>query len=340
MMNDNDRQNIEIAIDDAIETVACNEFKRLVSGLRSHDMDDLIYLVGSIQKSLRALKDLERGRLPDYNDWDSVFYLSWYQPGQINLANNLLNRIHGCAKAVDVFGLCNGKTHFIDYGCGSLAMMFALSIHAADFIAQDRTPYDVEIDCIDISPAMMRLGQKTWNKFLDIMNKRHQDHPICVFLENVDFHSHLRVTTLTKQSSDTPSYLSAFHCAYEDNVDHVNFDLSFLIREYNPMGVFLTTNWKKEEVLNRVSPINDYDCYKSMSLEVTPPLFSGELIKTTKLRQKLSSRVQELLSDCDVTGIELPFLRNFLDPPVTWNYPQYVDQVYIRQDDSDDDLPF
>ena len=47
-----------------------------------------------MDKALRSLKELQQGRKADYgNEWVAIFYLTWYQPRQIQLAYAALREL-------------------------------------------------------------------------------------------------------------------------------------------------------------------------------------------------------------------------------------------------------
>ena len=63
----------------AILRVAEIEYRRLSSGLAPEQA------AARVEAALEAMAGLRDGVPPDYNEWDALFYLTWYQPRQINL---------------------------------------------------------------------------------------------------------------------------------------------------------------------------------------------------------------------------------------------------------------
>ena len=106
-----------------------------------------------------ALKELGKlsansGEVPRYGSWEAPFYVTWYQPRQINLIYRSLHDY------VDYFSQRNRRLHFIDYGCGALSLNFA--VVALLLVRQD---LDIRIHAIDSSGPMLEIGRKIWAYF-------------------------------------------------------------------------------------------------------------------------------------------------------------------------------
>ena len=105
-----DQQAVTDALSEAITTVAQNELDELTVGLTSSQK------AHQIGNALTELEKLSRGTgIPDYNDpWVALFYVTWYQPRQINIAYSMLksyldlNRMSEWAKSA-----------FADHACAS-----------------------------------------------------------------------------------------------------------------------------------------------------------------------------------------------------------------------------
>ena len=70
------------------------------------------------------------GEEPEYNEWDALFYVTWYQPRQINLALAILQKLYEDARK---WLGSDFPLHIIDVGCGAfLAVQFAMAILAAE----------------------------------------------------------------------------------------------------------------------------------------------------------------------------------------------------------------
>ena len=76
------------AIDGAITKVAETESQRLSAGMGEDA------LTNKVHATLDSFRGLRRGIPPDYSDpWVALFYLTWFQPGQIQLAHDLIDRM-------------------------------------------------------------------------------------------------------------------------------------------------------------------------------------------------------------------------------------------------------
>ena len=360
-MTDSYRQQIQAAIDDAISVVAQEQWFRLAGNMQS--VDDRVYAAWSVQKSFESLGRLKQDRgIPDYDEWDALFYLTWYQPEQIHLAYDLLKRFEvnwAIEKKSgwngDVFGFRNGNVRILDYGCGALAMKFAISLVATDAITKGVRISNICIDSIDRSPAMIRIGQRVWYTFADIIRHRDQDNPICSIIDRTVNNCHINYDTLKESVPDVPCFITAIHCSYTENAKETKSVLAKLTDRYNPVGVFLTNYWSRSDVLFDVSPGEDDQRYELVNMirKNHNPCFIGELEKTMKWRTTLLDRLlgqEKLLVDKDV---DFGLLRNYLRSYVKWNIKKYATLVYIRRDvevcpfnpiqvlpKSIDDLPF
>ena len=67
------------AFDEALADVAKKEYRRLREGLHGCTR------ASRIDGALESLELLQGGQEPLYHDWDSLFYVTWYQPRQVHL---------------------------------------------------------------------------------------------------------------------------------------------------------------------------------------------------------------------------------------------------------------
>ncbi len=132
--------------------VASEKYKRLSEELSLIAMPRIT----DCALTLRQLKGLQSGVMPNYDQWVAPFYLSWYQPGQINLAYSMITAI---ANAKGVFTE-TGKLHVVDFGSGVLAMQFEVALAAADAIRDEQTIDEILIDSLDSITAMINIGMK------------------------------------------------------------------------------------------------------------------------------------------------------------------------------------
>ena len=144
------------ALDQSTAAVAEAEFERLSDGMSKGDV------AANIRHGLAELEKLQSGRSPDYdNRWVALFYLTWYQPGQIGLCRQLIKRLPQIARPQRD----NPRLHVVDFGCGALAMQLAIAWAAADVPAHRRFRESIWIDSYDIAYNMVRLGHDLWEAF-------------------------------------------------------------------------------------------------------------------------------------------------------------------------------
>ncbi len=147
MADDQFMQSALEALDKAIARVAKAEFDRLRDGLETPAV------ACKIHDALCSMSRLRSDRQPDYDEWDSLFYISWYQPRQVHLAYAILRELH---KGKSVHGL-----RVVDVGCGAGAVQMAAALMAAESL-RDLSDCDIAVDGIEPGRAMRRLGEELW----------------------------------------------------------------------------------------------------------------------------------------------------------------------------------
>ena len=340
-MDCEEKQHVQNVIDNAIARIAFEQWKRLAGIVR--DTDDRFYALFSVEKALDSLRRLQSDGIPDYNDWDALFYLTWFQPNQINIAYEVLSELEnslsredelGCGWNGNLFGLYDGKLRIVDFGCGALAMVFAIAIVATNALAKGSKVTSITVDCIDNSPAMVRIGQKAWYRFVEFLKTRHPDHPMCNIFSSIELHLHNHIYSLQDSPTQVPCFVTAIHCAYSDNVEDVAHDMSVILDRVKPVAVFLTSHSKKEEVLDKLSlgiENKDYDPIEL--LDRVDPIFRGKLPETTKWRKELSRHLLKPDEWLTKSGVNRGFIRDYLSSwSVKWTSPKgYTSHVYLRK---------
>ena len=135
------------ALDEAIAAVARREYDRLTSR-GSLDKCQCQERVKAAFDSLDRLQSPHRK--PDYEDWDSLFYLAWHQPRQVHLAYSVFRCFWE-----------SGRLRVIDVACGAWALRMALAILGAERV-QGSLDGRVAVHGIDSSASMRRLGEELW----------------------------------------------------------------------------------------------------------------------------------------------------------------------------------
>ena len=156
----NKRALTRLVFDEAIATVAEQEFNRL-----RRITTDNAQVAENVKAALDSLVNLQYGVEPEYNEWEALFYVTWYQPYQINLALTVLQKVYEDARQHLGPDL---PLHIIDVGCGALAVQFAMAILAAEYRQEDSK---VIINGIDPSDPMKKIGETLWLEFWSISKR-------------------------------------------------------------------------------------------------------------------------------------------------------------------------
>ena len=260
---------------------------------------------------------------------------AWHQPKRINLAYTVLRALRGNGvKGGDIFGIANGRAHFVDYGCGALAMQFAIAIAAAGSIWRGRELREIRIDSYDPMRKMTRIGQCIWDEFARLMKLHYPKHPICEVFDLIQWKTHTELDTLP-EATDAARFLSAIDAVYETTKNQVKDDLESLVSKYAPAGFLFATRESKRSLLSGASPIGRGDGYKRASIPNPKARFAGELDALTKMRRSLCDLLldeRKLPLNMNITEIDRGFVRDSLSKPVEWQYPNPAIVLYTRRD--------
>lgn len=220
---------LQNALDRAITKVARGEFNRLRKKLSRFDTAQ------EVEDALKSLDRLRRGDMPEYDAWDALFYVTWYQPSQINLAYSIMTEMQDKDVTLD------DKLHIVDFGCGALAMQFAVALAIADALEQGQSVSKIRIELIDDSEHMVRLGKKIWRQFQIEVNK---ESSLSHLAEACKIIKHRRNTSASvkRQEWANTCWVSAIHAVYEENKVAVKQELDILVNNLNPDVCFTTTN--------------------------------------------------------------------------------------------------
>ena len=366
-MNNNHIQTIQIAFDEAIAKVAEDQWSILTDSLK--EPCARTRAAEAVYESLCSLDQLSKDMIPRYNNWDALFYLTWYQPRQINLVYSLLSKV-GTSKSsdetislkLDLFVSGYGSVRIIDFGCGCLATMFAVALAATDTNELGEEVPEIVIDCIDTSQEMMDIGIKTWTLFRDTIRRIDRHHPVCNIFDKISpkMVPYSYNSTPCPSANEVPCLISAIHCVYNQTICETKSALISHINHLNPVAVLLTTHSSKVSLLDIVFPHGSFQNYYSRGAsgnEINLRFKSSYLDKTSKWRGIINSRLGEDLYR--VSRFELygnSYLRG-LDPTryltnnVNWWKNDFCYKVLLKKDiykkrgvkddsEFDDDLPF
>ena len=127
----------------------------------------------NIIRTLRAFRDLQSGCMPKYDEWDALYYAVWYQPSHINMAYSVIQKI---PSHVNPLLGGKGELYVRDFGCGQLAMQFALLITASETFERCGSCPTITMESSDPCRSMTDIGWKIWRTFTDEIS-RIKDYP-------------------------------------------------------------------------------------------------------------------------------------------------------------------
>ena len=301
-------QTVARVLDKVITTVAEREFNRLTRDLNN------VQVLAKISKALCSLRRLQAGNIPDYDEWDALFY-HWYQPSHINLAYS----------TIEWANELSDQLHIVDFGCGALAMQFGVVLAAANAIEREQAITKIKIDSIDTSQAMVNIGQKMWEQLkreigkdpnLGYLGRAYEViHPTYkVIPETIIKISDIEQVGFAQNSN---FWISAIHTVYDDNKDIVQQSLKSLVDRLNPDVCFASTHSSRENLLSEVWPFAD-NTYYGICPNYVQTQFYGELEKITQWRRRLNSK--------------LPKIHNYLNNAVTWKWRPSTIWIYTRRE--------
>ena len=308
------RDNLELTqlvapiLDEAIATVAEQEFDRL----RRAASDDA-QVAENAAEAVKSLALMQYGRQPAFNEWDALFYITDYQPGQINFALQVLEGMiqetpEGLGRDV--------PHHIIDVGCGALAVQFAAAILATSYKV-DGTEFLVK--GIETRTSMTNIGAILWNQFRALVDQcpelsdlSHACDALTKRAEVYDsYASFCRAEVSPSHADARPEcWLAALDPVFEANIDEIAVALQSVHERYSA-NVRLAACFELKLVI---------DCYvsdtglqsKGHRKEALP--FRGKLPITSNWREVLVAELSRLLQS--------PINRNvagLLEIPVIWS---------------------
>lgn len=303
MLRRNKLELVARTLDEAIKTTAEEEFNRL------YEITNNPTEVGeNIKAALDSLVRLQQGVEPEYNEWDALFYLTWYQPRQINLALYILQELYEDTR---IRLGSDFPLHIIDVGCGALAVQFAAGILAAEYQQEGN---DLTVNGIDPSQPMKKIGAALWLKFRSLLGE-HSDlsdlSRTCDYMTNncMLFDSHTSYCC----SEDDRSWINprlecwimAVHASYKSNWTGIKHALEALRDRYSPSAILITSHRSRWDVVQFVAGEEFHQ--QQLSPKVLP--LQGELSKVTEWRTDLIWRLP---------AYQINSVSSLLSNPVEW----------------------
>ena len=320
------------SLDKAIETVANSELERLAS--KSSDMQ----FVQAIHKTLASFAALRTGAMPKYGEWDALLYSTWYQSTHINLAYSAIQKV---PEKLNPLKTGNGQLYVNDFGCGELAMQFALVLAASDTLEKRKTYPQLIINSSDPCRAMTDIGWKIWRTFFrEIGNLKEYPelHALRQVCHDLRFDYPDDATAIR--------WLSLFHVAYKEVAVSVNEGLNSNVANSQPDVVLVT--FRQPDSEHAFSPTTAE--YRGETLSISGDSFElkGEFELATKFRNELF-KIFELRTKANSNGLtqeKIGLVKRYLTRhPTEWVTHLFEANgfIYTRSQanfDDIDDLPF
>ncbi len=297
-------RSIASAIDRTIQKVGETEYQRLSKDLTLSERKTKIRL------ALRSLDLLQSGEQPDYqNDWVALFYVLWYQPKQINLAYGMIKRLLSVRGNRSLILGPSGRLRVIDFGCGALAMQFAVALAVTDAIIDGQAIDSINIHSSDTSRPMIDLGVRLWEQFVV---ESSAIPPLNKALSLVEVQCSTSPPDLFREEAAGYEYwVSAIHALYDDNAAAIKRVLG-ATQTLSPIAMLISTHQSKHYMLQQVRPAKFRNCMSGTdSIEAPIP---GNAVQVSHWRRSLNSK----------TGLQ----HQYLDRNVAWQWPSEAWLIY------------
>lgn len=337
-----EKQAVMGALDRAIETVADREFDRLWKATPLSEIGK------RVEGALMSLRRLSQGLMPTYDEWDTLFYCTWYQPAQVNLvysiAQTMLYQRTPMARAEPAQSV--SRLRVVDFGCGALATQLGLALAWADARERGARLASVHIDLIDQSPAMMNLGRAIWEEFRQNVSRDPHLRVLAGICDVLDATFHISPQTLEEPADGEICWLSAFHTVYPQNQAEVKSQLAYIVSRVDPDIGIITTHSAKRQLAADVSPFNPRLYEESGSYGFAPQL-SGSVHRTTGWREGIMASIDTMRYDGVLDdNFDWGLVENYLSRGVSWMWRPAACLIYtyvvknLAPSGDLDDLPF
>ena len=320
-MDERTKNSLTDAFDAAIAETATEEFLRLSRGR------DAAEVAKKIHGSLDSLYNgLQSGDMPEYDEWDALFYLLWYQPFHINLAYNLASmQLKRYANQIQE----SGGLEVYDFGCGALAMQFGLALAISHTPGADQFAPSLTVTSSDVSKPMLLIGRKLWDKFKrKITIGGYQGisrvQKVCSALKSTydsgwtETPTWVCYSSLSKHDSmfKGNQWLTIMHTAYEDIHTEVTEVLNEWVSKENPSCIFVTAH--PQSMQWAYSPKDS--SYKRCRIIIGKEAFAfqGTLEETTAFRKGIFKKYFMNATN-ELPDANIDFARKYLtNLPTGW----------------------
>jgi len=269
-------------LDALIAELAESEWGRLSDGLNpAQKASRVSWALDSLHGSIRRLE------MPAYYEClVALFYLTWYQPFQINSARSLLGR--AIAERQESFAL-KSRLDIVDFGGGALAMEVGLALTVLDAQQSGDAVSDINVMVVEPSDAMSSLGFKLWERFLtsagwdsvvDPESRRATTYvgSAALSIEIMDDLAGIEAC------ADADRWLVAMHAYYAEAEERIKGELAGIYRIFQPEFGIMTFHHASCDGIKSVSPFVE----PGFPVEISPLHLSGELPLVSRWRRCLA----------------------------------------------------
>ena len=271
-------------LDLSITAVANREYNRLSNGKQPEE------ICPKVHRALDSLGEpLRQGNPPDYKDrWVALCYLTWHQPGHIQLGRLLLEEIRRNRRDEWPLSIEKNCLQVYDFGCGSLAMQFAVAWAASDVIEAGKPMRYIEVNSYDASPTIINLGISLWREFTSRVRQDSRLRNLSQALDLIKVNYGMPGHPIDFVSRGGERILSALHTAYRDNIGNIKPLIERTKEVVDPtLGLFSGhANWLQHDLLEQVSPF-DSGSYRAHQPSLTS-IHNRVLPEITKWRRELN----------------------------------------------------
>ncbi|MYC35586.1 MAG: hypothetical protein F4X66_01515 [Chloroflexi bacterium] len=309
------------ALDRAISKVGRKEFDRLTL---HRNPQEWAVDVGHALDSLRNLQSSDVNT--DYDDsWVALFYLLWYQPGQINVAYTAIRSMIDSRDAGQILLGDGGKLHVFDLGCGALAMQFAVTVAVAISLENEQCITEIRTDSYDTNKPLVTLGKKLWQQFKIEVSKDPEIAPLSEAIKKVRPRSSTSKNIFVGGNVSAESWISAIHSVYPNTWPDLKETIDQIKERTDPDAEFFTSHSMRENLLRLISPPTD--TRRRHPKSTIALRWSSHFPEITRFRKEIYSEISRLPGDFRFNGRDIIW---YLDRMVTWSCQDPRFLIYTR----------
>ena len=307
-----DQSALFAAIDRATTRVARAELQWLEKGISRANLTE------KVRGALSSLVDLQQGVPPDYNDpWVALFYLTWYQPRQIYYARHLINMMNQNRSGNPFMSESSHTLHVVDFGCGCLAMQFAIAWAGAEALEKGLKTKQIRIDSYDAADSMVILGRTLWESFKEQIkdDARFRHLALSASLIEPRYGNPNSLVDFGARATGEERWLSALHTVYENNLDLVRQGLANIASKFQP-DIGMMSCYPNDKPIGLLRQASPFGAQGFRSVPAGPgEQTEASLCRVTEWRRSLSERISG---------------HSFLNREVPWTHPAFG-LTYTRQ---------